>query len=253
MRYSKLFGRTTKIVAGDMKIASHRFLYQAGFIRESVAGRYYYLPLGMIVRDKVAKIIEEEMDQSGAQKMLAPVLHPLELWQKTNRTQSVSFELMKVKDRNGSEFALGGTAEEMMVDLVEKFNVSYNDLPFHIYQFSTKFRDELRARGGLLRLREFLMKDGYSFHADEADFKKEYEKMQKVYRNIFKRMGLETLMVESDNGYIGGDYCHEFIVESEAGESRFLYTEDSAYAAHEDVAKFLKEKKNIGEKEKELT
>lgn len=253
MRYSKLFGRTVKTVSAGMKIASHKLLYQAGFIRESAAGRYYYLPLGMIVRDKVVKTIEEEMDKSGAQKMLAPVLHPLELWEKTNRTRSVSFELMKVKDRNGSEFALGGTAEEMMVDLAQKFNISYNDLPFHIYQFSTKFRDELRARGGLLRLREFLMKDGYSFHADEADFKKEYEKMQAVYKNIFKRMGLETLMVESDNGYIGGDYCHEFIVESQAGESRFLYTEDGAYAAHEDVAKFLKEKKNIAEKEKELT
>lgn len=185
--------------------------------------------------------------------MLAPVLHPLELWEKTNRTESVSFELMKVKDRNGSEFALGGTAEEMMVDLVQKFNFSYNDLPFHIYQFSSKFRDELRARGGLLRLREFLMKDGYSFHADEEDFKKEYEKMKKVYSNIFKRMGLDTLIVESDNGYIGGEYCHEFIVESEAGESRYLYTKDGSYAAHEDIAKFLKDEKNISEKEEKLT
>jgi len=253
MKYSKLFGRTVKTVSQDLKLASNKYLYQAGFVRESVAGRYYYLPLGVIVRSKVAKIIKEEMDNSGAQEMLAPVLHPLELWEKTNRTESVSFELMKVKDRNGSEFALGGTAEEMMVDLAQKFNISYNDLPFHIYQFSAKFRDELRARGGLLRLREFLMKDGYSFHADEEDFKKEYEKMKKVYSNIFKRMGLATLIVESDNGYIGGEYCHEFIVESEAGESRFLYTEDGAYAAHEDVAKFLKEEKNLDEKEKELT
>lgn len=253
MKYSKLFGRTIKTVSSDMKIASSKYLYKAGFIRESVAGRYYYLPLGMIVRDKVAKIIEEEMDKSGAQKMLAPVLHPLELWKKTNRTESISFELMKVQDRNGSEFALGGTAEEMMVDLVQKFNVSYNDLPFHIYQFSTKFRDELRVRGGLLRSREFLMKDGYSFHADEKDFQKEYKKMQKVYRNIFERMGLETLMVEADNGYIGGEYCHEFIAESQVGESCFLYTKDGSYAAHEDVAKFLKDKKNVDEKENKLT
>lgn len=234
-------------------MASNKYLYQAGFIRESAAGRYYYLPLGMIVRDKVSKIIEREMDKSGAQKMLAPVLHPLELWKKTNRAESVSFELMKIKDRNGSEFALGGTAEEMIVDLVQKFNVSYNDLPFHIYQFSTKFRDELRARGGLLRLREFLMKDGYSFHADEDDFKKEYEKMKKVYSDIFKTLGLETLIVESDNGYIGGEYCHEFIAESPAGESCFLYAEDGSCAAHEDVAKFLKENKNADEKEEKLT
>lgn len=253
MKYSKLFGRTTKTISDDLKLASNKYLYQAGFVRESVAGRYYYLPLGMIVRDKIVKIIEEEMDKSGAQKMLAPVLHPLELWEKTNRTESVSFELMKVKDRNGSEFALGGTAEEMMVDLIQKFNVSFRDLPFHIYQFSTKFRDELRARGGLLRLREFLMKDGYSFHADEEDFKKEYEKMKKVYSKIFERLGLKTLIVESDNGYIGGEYCHEYIVESEAGESRFLYTKDGSYAAHEDVAKFLKEEKNVDEEEKKLT
>ncbi len=233
-------------------MASNKYLYQAGFIRESAAGRYYYLPLGMIVRDKVAKIIEQEMDKSGAQKMLAPVLHPLELWKQTNRTESVSFELMKIKDRNGSEFALGGTAEEMIVDLVRKFNVSYSDLPFHIYQFSTKFRDELRARGGLLRLREFLMKDGYSFHADENDFKQEYEKMKKAYSDIFKELGLETLIVESDNGYIGGEYCHEFIVESHAGESCFLYAEDGSYAAHEDVAKFLKQEKNVDAKLEKL-
>ncbi|MBU0722524.1 proline--tRNA ligase [Patescibacteria group bacterium] len=252
MKYSKLFGRTTKTVSNDMKLASNKFLHQAGFIRESVAGRYYYLPMGMIVRDKVVKIIQEEMDKSGAQKMLAPILHPLELWEKTNRTELVSFELIKVKDRNNSEFALGGTAEEMIVDLVQRFNISYNDLPFHIYQFSTKFRDELRARGGLLRLREFLMKDGYSFHANEADFKKEYEKMKKVYSNIFKRMGLKTLIVESDNGYIGGEYCHEFIVESHAGESHFFYAKDGSYAAHEDAAKFLKQEKNVNEKEKKL-
>ena len=252
MKYSKLFGRTVKTVSQDLKLASNKYLYQGGFIRESVAGRYFYLPLGMMVRDKVAKIIKAEMDKSGAQEMLAPVLHPLELWRQTNRTESVSFELTKVKDRNGSEFALGGTAEEMMVDLVKKFNVSFRDLPFQIYQFSTKFRDELRARGGLLRLREFLMKDGYSFHADEADFKKEYEKMKKVYKNIFKRLGLDTLIVESDNGYIGGEYCHEFIVESEVGESCYLYTKDGAYAAHEDVAKFVKEEKNLSEKEERL-
>lgn len=252
MKYSKLFGKTTKTISSDLKIASNKLLYKAGYIRESAAGRFFFLPLGMLVRDKVAKVIEEEMDNTGAQKILSPVLHPLELWKKTNRTESVSFELMKVKDRNGSEFALGGTAEEMMVDLVQKFNISYNDLPFHIYQFSSKFRDELRARGGLLRVREFLMKDGYSFHAGEEDFKEEYEKMKKVYTKIFDRLGLKTIIVESDNGYIGGEYCHEFIVESEAGESCYLYTKDGKYAAHQDIAKFKKEEKNIKEKEKEL-
>lgn len=252
MRQSQLFAKTTKTVSSDLKVVSHKFLYQAGFIRESAAGRYYFLPLGIRVRDKIVKIIEEEMDKAGAIKLIAPVLHPLELWKETNRTESAGFELMQVKDRNGSEFALGGTAEEMMVDLVRKFTLSYKDLPLNIYQFSQKFRDELRARGGLLRVREFLMKDAYSFHVGEDDFKKEYQKMWDTYSKIFNRFGLKTIVVESDNGYIGGDYCHEFVVESEIGESRFLISEDGKYAAHEDVAKFKKDDKNSDEEEKEL-
>jgi len=144
---------------------------------------------------------------------------------------------MSIKDRSEFEFVLGGTAEEMLVDLVRKFQISYKDLPFNLYQFSTKFRDEMRARGGLLRVREFVMKDAYSFHATEEDFKKEYKNMEQTYTRIFNRLGLKTVIVESDNGYIGGEYCHEFVVESEAGESRFL-TDGHGYSAHEDVAKF---------------
>jgi prolyl-tRNA synthetase len=252
MFQSKLFGKTNKKAPREAKAISHKLLYQGGFIRESVAGRYYFLPLGMKIRDKIVKIIEQEMDKAGALKIITPVLHPIELWKETKRTEAVGFELMTVKDRSKNEFALGGTAEEMIVDLVRKFNISYKDLPFNIYQFSQKFRDELRARGGLLRVREFLMKDAYSFHKDEKDFQKEYQKMREVYTKIFKKLGLETIIVEADNGYIGGDYCHEFIVESEAGESKFLISENGKYAAHEDVAKFKKEEKNSGEKEKPL-
>lgn len=252
MRYSRLFGKTIKDAPRDITLVSHKLLYQAGFIRESTAGRYYLLPLGMRAQQKIQQIIKEEMDRSGAQEMITPVLHPIELWKETNRTDSVGFELMKVKDRNEIEFVLGGTAEEMLVDLVRKFQISYKDLPFHLYQFSTKFRDELRARGGLLRVREFVMKDGYSFHATEEDFKKEYEKMKQTYTRIFDRLGLKTVVVESDNGYIGGEYCHEFIVESDVGESKFLTTEDGSYAAHEDVAKFIRDEKNLDEKEKPM-
>jgi prolyl-tRNA synthetase len=252
MYQSKLFGKTTKTISGEMKAVSHKFLYQAGFIRESVAGRYYFLPLGLKVRDKVQRIIEEEMDKSGSMKMIAPVLHPVELWKETNRTESVGFELMKIKDRNGSEFVLGGTAEEMMIDLVRKFSISYKDLPFSIYQFSQKFRDEKRARFGLLRVREFLMKDAYSFHASKEDFEDEYRKMQRIYTMIFERMGLKTSMIESDNGYIGGEYCHEFVAENEIGESVYFVSEDGKYAAHEDVANFKKEEKNLDEEEKEM-
>ena len=180
------------------------------------------------------------------------MLHPMELWEETNRSNSVGFELMSIEDQRGARFALGGTAEEMMVDVVRKFNISYKELPFNIYQFSQKFRDELRARGGLLRVREFLMKDAYSFHSDEADFVEEYRKMGQVYSTIFSRVGLETVVIESDNGYIGGDYCHEYVVESEIGESRYLISEDKKYAAHEEVVIFAREDKNLDEAQKEM-
>lgn len=247
MRYSKLFGKTIKSTPKDATLASHKLLYQAGFIRESTAGRYYFLPLGIRVHDKIRKVIKEEMDATGAQEMITPVLHPKALWEETNRTTSVGFELMAIKDRNETEFVLGGTAEEMLVDLVRKFQLSYKDLPVNLYQFSTKFRDEMRARGGLLRLREFVMKDAYSFHATEEDFKKEYKTMWETYARTYKRLGLHAVVVESDNGYIGGEYCHEFVVESEAGESKFFMTDDGSYAAHEEVTKFKRDDKNLEE------
>ncbi|MBI2018067.1 proline--tRNA ligase, partial [Candidatus Daviesbacteria bacterium] len=250
--YSKLFGKTIKNSPRDVTLTSHKLLYRAGFIRESTAGRYYLLPLGIKVHQKIQAIIKEEMDKAGAQEMIAPVLHPKELWKETNRASSVGFELMSIKDRNDFEFVLGGTAEEMLVDLVRKFQISYKDLPFNLYQFSTKFRDELRARGGLLRIREFVMKDAYSFHVDEEDFKKEYQLMMDTYSRIFKRFGLKTQIVESDNGYIGGEYCHEFVVESEVGESKFLTTEDGSYAAHEDVARFITENVSADEQLKPM-
>lgn len=252
MRQSKYFLKTSKTFSDEDKMVSAKLLKQASYIRESVAGRYFILPIGQKVQQKIMSIVKDEMDKSGAQEMLSPILHPLELWKETNRTSTTGFELMKVKDRRDSDFALGGTAEEMFVDLVRKFEISYKDLPFHIYQFSPKFRDELRARGGLLRVREFIMKDGYSFHKDEEDFKNTYNEMKNVYSRIFDRMGLKTDIVESDNGYIGGEYCHEFIVESEIGESRYFATEDGSYASHEDVARFIKGDKNLGEELKEM-
>jgi prolyl-tRNA synthetase len=252
MKYSHLFGKTIKDAPKDSALPSHKLLYQAGFIRESTAGRYYLLPLGIRVQQKIQKIIKEEMDTAGAQEMVTPTLHPKYLWEETNRTSSVGFELMSIKDRNEMEFVLGGTAEEMLVDLVRKFQMSYKDLPFNLYQFSIKFRDEMRARGGLLRLREFIMKDAYSFHVSEEDFQKEYKKMRETYLRIFRRFGLTTLVVESDNGYIGGEYCHEFIVESPVGESKFFMTEDGTYAAHEEVATFAVEEMHSEEQEKPL-
>jgi len=249
MLYSKLFGKTVRKPAKEAQMISYKLLHQAGFIRESTAGRYFFLPLGQTVQQKIMKIIKVEMDQTGAQEMISPVLHPLELWQETNRTKTTGFELMTIKDRRGADFALGGTAEEMFVDVVRKFQISYKDLPFNIYQFSTKFRDELRARGGLLRVREFIMKDAYSFDTDEKEFKKEYKKMEQTYTKIFNRLGLKTVIVESDNGYIGGEYCHEFVVESEIGETTYLTTDNGQYAAHQDIAKFKREEINQDDKE----
>lgn len=250
MKYSKLFGKTSRGEVAGSKIVSHQLLSRGGFVSESTAGRYYFLPLGWRVHEKIKKIIKEEMDKTGAQEMITPVMHPLELWKETNRTSSAGFELLSLKDHNGFEFALGGTAEEMFVDLVRKTKLSYRELPFNVYQFSTKFRDEKRPRGGLLRVREFVMKDAYSFNLGPDDFKKEYQKMAEVYSRVFKRVGLETIMVEADNGYIGGEYCHEFQVESPLGEGHYFVSEDGSYAAHADVAKFLREPVNPNELEK---
>jgi prolyl-tRNA synthetase len=252
MKLSQYFLKTSKTVSEEDKIVSAKFLKQGGFIRESVAGRYYFLPIGQRVQQKIMAVIKEEMDGTGYGEIITPVLHPLDLWKETNRTNTTGFELMKVKDRRGTEFVLGGTAEEMFVDLIRQFKLSYRDLPILLYQFSPKFRDELRARGGLLRVREFIMKDAYSFHKNEEDFKIEYERMKKVYSEIFERLGLKTEIVESDNGYIGGEYCHEFIVESGIGESKYFVAEKGNYAAHEDIAVFEKEIKNKDEKSKSL-
>lgn len=243
---SQLFGKTSKTEGIDYKIASHRLLTQGGFIRESSAGRYYLLPLGLKVHDNIIRIVRKHMDNAGGQELVMPTLHPLELWQETNRTTTTGFELMKITDRRGAEFALGGTAEEMAVDLIRKFNLSYKDLPFNVYQFSMKFRDEMRARGGLLRVREFVMKDAYSF-GTEAQFKDTYQLMWDTYKAIFDELGLSVDVVAADNGYIGGEYCHEFVAKSDVGESRYFIDEKSGYAAHEDVATFQIDTKNTDE------
>ncbi|MBP6005333.1 proline--tRNA ligase [Candidatus Saccharibacteria bacterium] len=240
MRFSKLFAKPSKEVGLDYKVDSHRLLTQAGFIRESSAGRYYLLPLGIRVQHKLTEVIRAEMNMRGAQEIITPVLHSLDLWQETNRDQAAGFELMQVEDRRGARFVLGGTAEEMVVDLIRKFNISYRDLPLNLYQFSMKFRDELRARGGLLRVREFIMKDAYSFHSSEADFANEYQSMSDAYQAIFTKLGLDAHRVESDNGYIGGEYCHEYIVDTDAGESDYLVDQTGSYQAHQDVAVFDK-------------
>jgi len=250
VRYTKLFGKTTHGELKSAVFASHQLLTKGGFIRESTAGRFYFLPIGWRVHEKIRGIIKQEMDAVGAQEMITPILHPISLWRETRRTESVGFELMSVTDRSGGEFVLGGTAEEMFVDLVRKFQISHKDLPFSLYQFSTKFRDELRARGGLLRVREFVMKDAYSFDRDAENFQRTYEQFAEAYTRIFNRLGLEAVRVEADNGYIGGEFSHEYIVESDIGESRYFESADGSYRAHEDVARFQRIRINPDEEVK---
>lgn len=252
MLYSKLFGRSLREVSDEVRSRGHEYLLRAGFIRESSAGRFYMLPLGIRVQERVCRVIRDEIEQLGSQQISVPLLHPRELWEETRRTESVSFELMQVKDRSGRGFVLGGTAEEMVVALVRQFALSERDLPICLYQFSSKFRDELRARGGLLRTREFLMKDGYSFHTDRADFEQFYRRVGERYQRIFERLGLDAKLVAASNGYMGGDYAHELIVEHPIGESRYLVSEDGRYAAHEDVATFEREIMNADERVAEM-
>ncbi len=252
MKLSRYFLKTTKNVSQDDKSTSSKFLKQAWYIKESVAWRYYFLPIWHKVQQIVMSIIKEEMDNAWCNEMITPTLHPLELWKETNRTNTAWFELMKVKDRRWAEFALWWTAEEMFVDLVRQYKLSYKDLPFNLYQFSNKFRDELRARWWLLRVREFIMKDAYSFHADEEDFKVEYAKMMQIYTRIFERLWLKVDVVESDNWYIWWEYCHEFVVESDIWESKYFVSENSKYASHEDIAVFKKEDKNSQDEMLEL-
>jgi prolyl-tRNA synthetase len=252
MKYSILFGKTQKEVPADATIASHKLLIQAGFIRESVAGRYFFLPLGQRVMDKFVEVVEEEMAAIDSQKMLIPILQPIELWEETNRNKSGGYELMKVEDRRGGLFTPGGTGEEMFTDIVRKFQISYKDLPISLYQFGYKFRDEMRAKGGLMRTREFLMKDAYVFTDGEDQFEEEYQKMVDAYTKIYERVGLTIDVVPADNGYFGGEYCHEFIQESPVGEGRYFVSEDGKYIAHEDIATFKREDVNPDEEIKEF-
>src|SRR3989339_284851 len=214
MLYSKLFGKTTKSVTDSDLAISHRLLLQGGFIRQLAAGRYSFLPLGLKVCKKIEQIIREEINKTGAQELIVPTLHPIELWQQANRDQKFGSAMMRVTDRNNSEFTLGATAEVVMLDLVKQFAPSYKDLPINIYQFSQKFRDEARPTGGLLRTREFVMKDGYSFHVDENDLLETFNKYKQAYLNIFAKFGLTTFSVEADSGAIGGNLSYEFMTEA---------------------------------------
>jgi prolyl-tRNA synthetase len=232
MRMSQLFIPTLRESPAEAETISHQYLLRAGMIRKTTSGIYSYLPLGQRVLQKLEQIVREEMNRQGGQELLMPALQPAELWQESGRWHIYGKELFRLKDRNGRDYCLGPTHEEIITDLVRREVSSYRQLPLLLYQIQTKCRDEIRPRFGLIRGREFTMKDLYSFDRDVAGLDTSYHKMFNAYREIFRRSGLEFQVVEADSGAIGGSDSHEFIVVAETGESEIAYCSACGYAAN---------------------
>ncbi|MHC1579010.1 MAG: proline--tRNA ligase [Dehalococcoidia bacterium] len=240
MRFSKLFGKTLRQAPTEAECMSHQLLVRAGMIAQEAAGIYSYLSLGWRVLRKIESIVRDEMDKAGGQEVMLPVLQPLESWQQSGRDVSFGKSLFTLTDRKEHTLVLGPTHEEVVADLAHRYVQSYRDLPLLLYQIQTKLRDEPRPRGGLLRVREFIMKDLYSLDADEAGLDVSYQKMCQAYKNIYARLCLPALMVEADSGAIGGKDSHEFMVLTEDGEDQVLYCSDCGYAANAEKAQFAK-------------
>jgi prolyl-tRNA synthetase len=232
MRQTRLLIPTLREVPAEAEVVSHKLLLRAGMIRQVARGIYDFLPLGVRVLHKVERIVREEMQRAGAQEVLLPAVCPAELWQESGRWERYGKELLRFKDRNDREFCFGPTHEEVVTDLVRRDARSYRDLPLNLFQIQVKFRDEVRPRFGLMRGREFIMKDGYSFHVDRADCDREYDAMYAAYRRIFDRCGLRYRPVEADTGAIGGSRSHEFQVLAESGEDAIVSCERCEYAAN---------------------
>ncbi len=238
MRFTETFVPTLREAPQDAELVSHKLMLKAGLMRKVASGIYSFLPLGLRSLEKVKKIVREEMDKTGALELLFPTVLPREIWMETGRWDIYGNEMFKLKDRKGREFCLGPTHEEAVVDLARGELRSYKELPKTFYQIQTKYRDEIRPRFGLMRAREFLMKDAYSFDASEEELEKTYTKIFNAYKRIFKRCGLTTIPIEADSGAIGGKVSHEFVVISEkAGESDFVYCPKCGYAANIEAAK----------------
>ena len=239
MKTSQLLIPTLRDDPGEAETVSHRLMLRAGLIRKVAAGIYTYLPLGLRVIRKIEQIIREEMNRAGAQELLMPIASPAELWNETGRWDYYGKELLRFKDRHERDFCLGPTHEEVITDLFRREVRSYRQLPLNFYQIQTKFRDEIRPRFGLMRGREFIMKDAYSFDVDEAGAKISYQKMYDAYTRIFTRCGLTFRAVEADTGLIGGDVSHEFMVLAETGEATVAYSDQGSYAANLERAEIL--------------
>lgn len=251
MRQSQMFIPTLRETPQDAESLSHRLMLKAGMIKQMASGIYTYLPITKLVLQNIENIVREEMNKIGGVEIHMPVLHPKELWEESGRWDAYGSELMRMNDRHGREFALGPTHEEMIVALLRDELKSYKKLPLTLFQIQTKFRDELRPRYGLLRGREFIMKDAYSFHTDDESLTKTYNDMYQAYENIFSRMGLNYRAVEADSGAIGGSHTHEFMALADIGEDTIAYTEESDYAANIEKAECQPVEKSA-DAEKEL-
>ncbi|MEK7450354.1 MAG: aminoacyl--tRNA ligase-related protein [Patescibacteria group bacterium] len=234
MRYSKLFGKTIKNALSDEVAVNAKLLTKAGFIRKEIAGVYNFLPLGLRVLNKISNIVREEMNAIGGQELELTTLQNKQSWEKTGRWSSFDV-LFKAKSQLEIEYPLGPTHEEVIVPLVKQFVNSYKDLPLYVYQIQTKFRDEKRAKSGLLRGREFLMKDLYSFHTDEKDFEKYYEIAKKAYKKLFKRLGLDVIETQAGGGTFS-KFSHEYQVVAEAGEDEIIYCPGGDFSANAEIA-----------------
>ena len=239
MRTSQFFFSTLKEAPADAEVISQKMMLRAGYIKCAAAGIYTWMPLGLRVLRKVENIVREEMNNAGALELLMPAVQPAELWQESGRWEQYGPELLRFKDRHQREFVIGPTHEEVITDVVRRDVKSYRQLPIHLYQIQSKFRDEIRPRFGVMRGREFLMKDGYSFHSSFDDLKREYGNMYETYSRIFTRLGLKFRAVAADTGSIGGTGSHEFHVLADSGEDDIAYCPNSDYAANIELAEAL--------------
>ncbi len=239
MRYSQYFLPTLKETPADAEVISHQLMLRSGMIRKVAAGIYSYLPFGLRSLRKMEQIIREEMDRAGAIECLMPMANPAELWQESGRWEKYGKELLRFKDRKSADFCMGPTHEEVITDIIRNTVSSYRQLPLNLYQIQTKFRDEIRPRFGLMRGREFVMKDAYSFDLDDDGADSSYAKMYQAYRNIFNRCGLNFRSVEADSGAIGGSFSHEFMVLAESGEDGIVSCNGCEYAANVEKAELI--------------
>lgn len=236
MRVSKMFAPTLREVPAEAEVVSHQLLLRAGFMRKSTGGMYSYLPLAWRVLKKIENIVREEMDAAGAQEIMMPIMQPAEIWQESGRWGAYGAEMIRLKDRHNREYCLGPTHEEMVTTLIKGDVRSYRQLPMNVYQIQDKFRDERRPRFGLMRSRDFIMKDAYSFDRDEAGLDVSYKTMYDAYTNVFNRCGLTFRPVEADSGAIGGSGSHEFMVIADSGEAEIVYCNHCNYAANVEKA-----------------